>query len=99
MSLEIGKAGETCPRQDPGGSCKQDSSPAPPGEGEKICFRGGRCTLVRPCQVDEERNEPSENEKGISNEHGPRKRRMLDIGCSRREFQVKGDILVNEEDP
>ena len=99
MSLEIRKPGEACPRQDPGDSGKQDPSPAPPGEGEKIWFRGGRCTLVCPYQTDEEEEEPCENEKGISNENGPRKRRILDIGCPGREFQVKCDILVNEEDP
>ncbi len=54
--------------------------------------------MVCPCQTDEEGGEPSENEKGVSHEHGPRERRMSDIGCPGRKLQVRGDLLVSEED-
>ena len=55
--------------------------------------------MACPDQTDEERSEPSEYKKGISYKHGPRKRRMPDIGCPRGKFQVRGDLLVSEENP
>ena len=55
--------------------------------------------MVCPCQTDEEGGETCENEKGISDEHGPRKRRVSDIGCPGRKFQVRGNLLVSEEEP
>jgi hypothetical protein len=55
--------------------------------------------MVRLYQMNKEGSEPRENEKGIGYEHGPGKRRMPDMGCPGRKFQVRGDLLVCEEEP
>ena len=99
MSLEIRKPGKTCPRHSPCGNGKQESSPAPPREGESTWRRGDACAMVCSCQTDEESGETCENEKGVSHEHGPRERCMLDIGCPGRKLQVRGDLLVCQEYP